>query len=76
MASHPPRPAARPGLVTSRTDVPVDLGHDDAVCQAFAVGARLDLAGGEVPAALLVGLSLGHPCGPKAGFRHCDWPAQ
>jgi uncharacterized protein YjbI with pentapeptide repeats len=31
----------------------------DKVCQAFATGAKLDLAGGEVPAALLVGLLSG-----------------
>ncbi|MGH4012119.1 MAG: hypothetical protein ACRDTH_28835 [Pseudonocardiaceae bacterium] len=33
----------------------------DEVCQAFAAGARLDLAGAEVPAVLLVGLLVGTP---------------
>ncbi len=33
----------------------------DDVCQAFAAGARLDLAGADVPAALLVGLLAGTP---------------
>ncbi|MGH3897749.1 MAG: hypothetical protein ACRDTA_05730 [Pseudonocardiaceae bacterium] len=33
----------------------------DEVCQAFAAGDRLDLAGAEVPAALLVGLLAGAP---------------
>ncbi|MGH3984110.1 MAG: hypothetical protein ACRDST_15870, partial [Pseudonocardiaceae bacterium] len=33
----------------------------DEVCQAFTAGARLDLAGAEVPAALLVGLLAGAP---------------
>ncbi|MGH4003369.1 MAG: hypothetical protein ACRDSO_04580 [Pseudonocardiaceae bacterium] len=33
----------------------------DEVCQAFAAGARLDLAGAEVPAVLLVGLLAGAP---------------
>ncbi|MGH3933580.1 MAG: hypothetical protein ACRDS1_01115, partial [Pseudonocardiaceae bacterium] len=33
----------------------------DQVCQAFASGAELDLAGGEVPAALLVELLAGTP---------------
>ena len=31
----------------------------DEVCQAFAAGGRLDLAGADVPAALLVGLLVG-----------------
>ena len=33
----------------------------DEVCQAFAAGARLDLAGDDVPATLLVGLLAGAP---------------
>jgi hypothetical protein len=33
----------------------------DEVCQAFATGARLDLAGDDVPAALLAELLAGTP---------------
>ena len=33
----------------------------EEVCQAFAAGARLDLAGDDVPAALLVALLAGAP---------------
>ncbi|MGH3886129.1 MAG: hypothetical protein ACRDSZ_06065 [Pseudonocardiaceae bacterium] len=38
----------------------------DEVCQAFAAGARLDLAGDDVPAALLVGLLAGVPLQAEA----------
>ncbi|MGH3802142.1 MAG: hypothetical protein ACRDTD_18805, partial [Pseudonocardiaceae bacterium] len=38
----------------------------DEVCQAFAAGARLDLAGDDVPAALLVGLLVGVPLQAEA----------
>ncbi|MGH3930841.1 MAG: hypothetical protein ACRDTF_12785 [Pseudonocardiaceae bacterium] len=41
----------------------------DAVCRAFAAGARLDLTGEKVPAELLIGLLIGHPRRPKAGSR-------
>jgi hypothetical protein len=41
--------------------VPYSSTIAEEVCQAFAAGARLDLAGDDVPAALLVWLLAGAP---------------